>query len=129
MKTTRLLDDSTSSKNNNNKPAFSRNNGSRSLSRRNNKNGKIKRFGDISINYAEKLKKSKTLKLFNLRKSKSEKLTKSRKLSKCENPSNLVTKEVGPNFLISDTRKTFNNLWLIFTKAPIFQYLSLKYYI
>ena len=34
-----------------------------------------------------------------------------------------------PNFLISDAKKTFNHLRLVFIKAPIFQYFDLKSHI
>ena len=34
-----------------------------------------------------------------------------------------------PNFLIPNTKKAFNHLWLAFIKAPIFQNFDLKSYI
>ena len=51
--------------------------------------------------------------------SKSQKSAKSKKLSKIENSPNFSAKEAGPSFLTSNARKTFNCLWLVFTKAPI----------
>ena len=35
----------------------------------------------------------------------------------------------GPNFLIPNTKKTFNHLWLAFIKTLIFQHFNLKSYI
>ena len=52
----------------------------------------------------------KTPKLFKLRKSKSEKLAKSKKPSKIENSPNFCTKKVKPSFLTFSVRIIFNCL-------------------
>ena len=87
-----------------------------------NKAGRIE-GGDESIEKGGKLLKTrkllKSLKLSKLRNSKGKKLAKSKKLSKSENSANFDTKKAGPSFLISKARGAFNQLWLIFTKAPI----------
>ena len=51
---------------------------------------------------------------------KSEKLSKFQKLSKNRNSFIFGIKKAELSFLIFDVKKTFNYLWLIFTKAPIF---------
>ena len=68
----------------------------------------------------------KSEKLSNLRKSKSEKISKSRnlaklrkRLSKSENSTNFNAMEARPKFLTPNTKITFNCLWLAFTEAPI----------
>ena len=58
-----------------------------------------------------------------LRKSKSEQLSKSRNLS------HFCVIKTGLNFLTFDAREAFYYLWLAFTKAIIFCYFDLKYYI
>ena len=83
----------------------------------------------------EKLVKSKTgklsksQKLSKLRKSKSEKLAKSKKPSKYGNSPKFVAKKAGLSFLTSDTKTTFNYLWLAFTKALILHYFDSKCHI
>ena len=54
---------------------------------------------------------------------------KSRKLSKSRNSPNFDVTKAGPNFLTPATRIAFNYLWLVFTKAPIFQHFDLECYI
>ena len=62
-----------------------------------------------------KLKKSKSEKM-----SKSQNLAKSgKKLSKNGNSSNFGTIKAGPKFLTPDTKTDFDRLWLAFIKAPI----------
>ena len=115
------------------KPAPSRNDGSRSASNKkdnnrlvfgkNDGNDEVDGFG-IGRNGIKHAKKSG--KLFKSGKSKSEKTFKSRnlaksrkKLSKSGNSTNFNATEVGPKFLTPDTRTTFNRLQLAFIEAPI----------
>ena len=70
----------------------------------------------------QKFVESKTRKL-----SKSQKLAKFKKLLKCGNSPNFSAKKSGLTFLTSSTRKTFNCLWLAFTKALILWYFDLEY--
>ena len=75
--------------------AFSRNNNSRLISRKNNSDGEI-RFGGNSIEHAKKLEKSK--KLSKSKKSKSEKSAKSKKPSKSRNSPNFDAKKIDHAF-------------------------------
>ena len=74
------------------------------------------------------------------KKSKSEKLAKSQKLSKLrksisekssqsKNLPNFNIMEIRPSFLTPNARTTFNCLWLAFTKALILCYFDLEYHI
>lgn len=100
-----------------NKPAFSKNNGSKRASSRNDNirptfgkndnNGKIDRFSSDGIKNVKKLKKSK-------------KLAKSKKTLKSSNLSNFGAKETKLSVLTLGTKMTFNHLRLAFTKALIF---------
>ena len=131
------------------KPASNRNNGSKFASsridnskpafRRNNGNGEVDGL-DISRNGVEHAKKSektsKSRKLSKLGKSKSEKTFKSqnlakseKKLSKSGNSTNSIAMEDRPKFLISDARTAFNRLRLAFTKAPILWHFHSEYHI
>ena len=84
------------------------------------------------MEHAKKLEKSKSQKsaksqkLSKSEKSESEKL---KKLSKSRNSLYFDTKENRLNFLILDTRETFNRLRLAFTKALIFYHFDLKCHI
>ena len=110
---------STSSRNNNNRPVF----------RKNNINDEVDGFGinKNAVKYAKKLGKSfKSKKLSKLGKLKSEKTSKSqnlaksgKKLSKSRNSTNFNIMEARPKFLTPNTRTTFNRLRLAFTKALI----------
>ena len=120
------------------KPAPSRNNGSRlascgnddskSVSQRNNGNSEVDRFG-VSENNMEHAKKS--IKLSKLGKSKSKKMSKFRnlaklrkKLSKSGNFTNFDTTKNKSKFFTPDARTAFNRLWLAFIEAPILQYFD-----
>ena len=89
--------------------------------------------GDESIEKSGKLLKtrklSKGLKLFKSGNSKGKKLVKSKKPSKNRNSLNFNVKKASLSFLTPETRRTFNCLWLAFTKAPIFWHFDLKYHI
>ena len=62
--------------------------------------------------------------------SKIRKLAKSRmKSSKNRNLPKFNTKKCTPSFLTPETKKTFNYLWLIFTKALILWYFNPKCHI
>ena len=98
LKITRSLDKLASNKNNSSKPASSKNNSSKPIFRKNNGNGKLNRFGYNSIEHAIKLGKSKAPKLSKLRISKSEKLAKSKKPSKCRNFPHFGTKKTRLSF-------------------------------
>ena len=73
-----------------------------------------------SNKFIEKSIKSKTRNLSKLQKSEKSKNIKSKKLLKNGNLLNCSIKKVRPNFLISDTKKVFNYLQLVFIKASIF---------
>ena len=58
--------------------------------------------------------------------SKSLKITKSKKLSKCGNLSkNNIIEE--SSFLNSNVKRAFNHLQLVFIKTPIFHHINLEY--
>ena len=106
---------SASSKNNNSRPAFGRNDS----------DGEIDRFGGDNMEHIKKSEKSKGQKTF-----KSWKSTKSGKnSSKSGNSPNFGVIKSGPSFLTPGARKAFNCLQLIFTKALIIWHLDLEYYI
>ena len=123
LKTTGLLNKPAPSRNNGSKSASSKNNNSKPAFRKNDSNNKVNRFG-VGRNGVKHAKKSR--KLFKSGKSKSKKMSKSRnlaksgkKLSKSGNSTNFDATEDGPKFLILNTRTTFNYLRLAFIKAPI----------
>ena len=95
------------------KPALSKNDGSRLASKKNDGNGKVDEFGDNGV---EHTKKSEKLKGQNLAKSqKSSKSGKSKgektkKLSKSENLPNFDAIKAGPIFLIPSTMEAINRL-------------------
>ena len=115
-------------------PAPSRNEDSRPASGRNDGDGEVDGFGvgGNGVEHAKKSGKSKSEKTSKSRKlsksgkSKGEKTSKSRnlaksgkKLSKSGNSTNFDATEDGPKFLTPDARTAFNRLRLAFTKAPI----------
>ena len=106
---------SASSKNNNSRPAFGRNDS----------DGEIDRFGGDNMEHIKKSEKSKGQKTF-----KSWKSTKSGKnSSKSGNSPNFSATKSGSSFLTSEARSAFNCLWLAFTKAPILWHFDPEYYI
>ena len=118
---------SASSKNNNNKPVFEKNND----------NNKVNEFEicNYGVEHTKKSRKSKSQKssksqkLSKLRKSKSEKLTTSKKPSKNENSPNFSAKEAGSSFLTFGAKKAFNRLWFAFIKALILRHFDLECHI
>ena len=117
-----------------NKPAPSRNDGSKSASNRNNNsrpasgrndgNSKVDGFSD-SMEHAKKSRKLKGQKM-----SKSRKSAKSWKnSSKSGNLPNFGVTESGPSFLTPEARSTFNRLRLAFTKALILWHFDPQFYI
>ena len=109
MKRTESSDKPAPSKNNDIRLASSRNDNSKLTFEKNNSNSEVNRFDDDGIDYANKWRKlSKSEKL------KGEKLAKSKKASKNKNSPNFGTKKTGSSFLTSNTRITFNYLWLVF---------------
>ena len=74
------------------------------------------------ISKLEKLKSKKMFKFQNLAES-------GKKLLKSENLPNFDVMKARSKFLTSNIKTTFNYLWLVFTKALIFKYFNLKYYI
>ena len=109
------------------KPAPSRNDGSKLASSKNNNNklisGKNNGDGEVdgvgigrnSVKYAKKSEKT----------SKSQKLSKSgKRSSKSGNSINSDATEDGPKFLIPNARTAFNRLRLAFTKAPILRHFD-----
>ena len=125
LKITRSSDKPALSKNNGSKSVFSGNNNSKLAFAKNNSNSKIDEFG-ISKNNMEyakkskklsKLNKSKNKKLSKSKKSKSEKTFKSqnsakpgKKLSKSENLTSFDATKDGPKVLTSDAQITFCRL-------------------
>ena len=127
------------SKDDGSRSAFSKNNNSKLTSRKNNSNDKVNRFG-IGENVMEHNKKlgklCRSKKLSKLGKSKSEKMFKSqnlirsgKKLSKSGNSTNSHVMETKPKFLYCNARIALNYLWLAFTKALILLYFDLEYHI
>ena len=105
------------SRNNNSKSASNKNNSNKPASRENDGNTKIDEFGGDGMEYTKKSEKSK--KLSKSKKSKSKKLAKSKKLLQSGNLPKFHAKKIGPRFLTSDAKTTFNCLRLAFTKALI----------
>ena len=133
LKTTRSFDKPVPSRNYGSKSASNRNNDNRLTSGKNDSNSKVNRFGvgRNDMKHAKKLGK-----LFKSEKSKSEKMSKSwnlaksrKKLSKSGNSTNFDAMEVGPKFLTSNARTTFNRLWLAFTEASILWHFNPEYHI
>ena len=129
LKTTGSPNKPAPSKNNGSRSASSRNNNSKLASRKNDGNGEVNRF-DISGNGVKHVKKSgkmsESRKLSKSRKSKSEKTFKSQNLAKSRKKSSKIgnsthfdVTEVGPKFLTPNTRIAFNRLRLAFTEVPI----------
>ena len=123
LKTTRLLDKPAFNKNDNSKSALNRNNDSRLAFEKNDNINEVDGFGMSrnDMEYAKKLGK-----LFKLGKSKSKKTFKSqnliklrKKLSKSGNSTNFNVMEARPKFLTPDARTAFNCLWLTITEVPI----------
>ena len=134
LKTTRSPDE----------PAPSRNDDSRPASGRNDGDGEVDGFGvgGNGVEHAKKSGKSKSEKTSKSRKlsksgkSKGEKTSKSRnlaksgkKLSKSGNSTNSDATKDRPKFLTLDARIIFNCLWLAFIEAPILQYFDSKCHI
>ena len=135
LKTTGLPDKPASSRNDGSKLASSRNNKNKPAFRRNNGDKEVDEVGidGNGVEYAKKSEKtSKSRKLSKLRKlsksgkSKSEKTSKSqnsvksgKKLSKSGNLTNFDAMEDESKFLTPDARTTFNHLRLAFIEAPI----------
>ena len=112
LKTTKSPDKPALSKNNGSRSASSRNNNSKPLFERNTGNGKVNGYGvsDDGIEYAKKSEKSKGKKLANFWKLSKSKGEKSKKLSKSENLSNFRATKTVPKFLIFGAREVFNCL-------------------
>ena len=133
LKIIESLDKPAPSKNNGSKSASSRNNDSKPVSKRNNGNSKVNRFS-VSKNSVKHVKKSE--KLSKSGKSKSKKISKSqnlaklgKKLSKSGNSTNFNTTEARPKFLTPNARTIFNCLRLAFIEAPISWHFDLEYHI
>ena len=114
LKTTKLSDKPASSRNDGSKSAFNKNNNNKLAFGRNNGNGKIDRFS-VGGNGIEHTKKSE--KLFQSRKLKSKKTSISRnlaksgkKLSKSRNLTNFNATKVRSKFLTFDTKIAFNRI-------------------
>ena len=117
LKITGLSDKPAPSKNDGSRSAFGRNNDNEPIFGTNNGNNKFDgiNIGCDSMKHTKKSEKSKGKKL-----SKSQKLAKSRKhLSKSENSPNFDAKNNEPSFLTAKARTAFNHLWLIFIEGPI----------
>ena len=118
LKTTKLPNEPTSSKNNGSKLASSKNNNNKPTFEKNNGDNVVNKFGDSGdgIKYTKKSGKLKGQKL--TKSQKSAKLGK--KSSKSGNLPNFDAKKNRPSFLTLGVKKTFNHLWLVFIKTPIF---------
>ena len=123
-----------------NKPATSRNNGSRSApsgnnnnklaSRRNINNDEVDGFVDEEhAKKSGKLKGQKSAKSWKLSKLGKSRSEKSKKPSKCENSPNFDATKAGLSFLTPDARTIFNHLRLAFIKALILWYFNSKCHI
>ena len=99
MKTIRLLDKLVFSKNDSRKLASSKNDSSKPVYGKNNNNNEIG-FGDNNIEYVKKSRKLKNQNWAQLKKN----------LLKNRNLHNHDAIEIGPKFLISNTRTAFNYL-------------------
>ena len=112
------------SKNDGRRSASSRNNDSRPAFGRNEGNGEVDGFGG-GVEHVKKSEKSKGQKT-----SKSRKLAKlGKNSSKSGNLPNFGATESGPSFLTPEARSAFNRLRLVFTEAPILQHFDLEYHI
>ena len=129
LKTTRSPDKLAPSRNNGSKSASSRNNNSRLASGKNDGNGKVDGIGvggNDMVHAKKSEKTSKSRKLSKSGKSKSEKTFKSQNLAKLKkkllksgNSTNFNATKDGMKFLTPNARTAFNCLWLAFTKALI----------
>ena len=133
LKTTRLPNKPAFNKKNSSKLASSRKNNSKLFSRKNDDNNEDDEF---SINKNDVKYAKKPRKWSKLRKSKSEKTSKSqnlatlgKKLLKSWNSTNFDATKAGPKFLTPDAKTALNGLWLAFNKAPILRYFGPKCYI
>ena len=130
LKTTGLPDKPAPSRNNGSRLASSKNDDNRLAFGRNDGDGEVDGVGvgRNSVEHAKKSEKtSKSRKLSKSGKSKGEKTSKSqnlaksgKKLSKSGNSTNSDATEDGPKFLTPDARTAFNRLRLAFIEAPIF---------
>ena len=120
-----------------NKPAPSRNNGSKSVSNRNDDskpaferndgNSEIDRFVGDGVEHAKKSRKSKSQKSAKSQKSSKSgksKGKKSKKPPKIGNTPNFNAKDTGPSFLTPKARSALNLLRLAFIEVPILWYFN-----
>ena len=134
LKMTQSPDKPAPSRNDGSRLAFNRNDDSRPVSGKNDGNDEVDRFGvgGNGVKHAKKSGKSKSEKTFKSQKSsksgksKGKKMSKSwnlaksrKKLSKSGNSTNSDVTEDGPKFLTPDARTAFNHLWLAFIEASI----------
>ena len=111
-------------------PVFSRTNGNKKASRKNDGNGKVDGFGDDSVEQVRKSGKlKKSAKSQKLSKSEKSKGKKSKKPPKSGNLPNFDAKNSRPSFLTPKARSAFNSLWLAFIKAPIIWHFDPKCHI
>ena len=130
LKTTGSLDKPAFSRNKSSRSISSKNNNSKQVFWRNNGNSEVDRFGDIE--QGKKSRKSKCQKLAKFQKlSKSWKLKgkKSKKLSKIRNSPNFDAIKAGPNLLTFEAKTAFNYLRLAFTEASILWHFDPKCHI
>ena len=121
-----------SSRNDGSRSATSKNNDSRPASRKNDGNSEVDGFSGDGMEYAKKSGKSKaqkSAKFRKLSKSGKSKCKKSKKPPKSENSSNFDAKDTQPSFLTPEARSAFNRLWLAFIEAPIIWYFDLECHI
>ena len=144
LKTTGSPDKPAPSRNDGSRSASSRNDDSRPASGRNDGDGEVDGFGvgGNGVEHAKKSGKSKSEKTSKSRKlsksgkSKGRKMSKSwnlaksgKKSSKSEDSTNSDAPEDGPKFLTSNARTTFNGLRLAFTEASILWHFDPEYHI
>ena len=115
LKMSKLSNELNPAKNNGKRPASNKNNKSTLVSKKNDSNDEVNRFGGNSVKYAKKSEKSE--KLSKSKKLERKKLAKSKKLSKNENSPKFHIKKAGPSFLTPNNKMVFNRLWLTFIKV------------
>ena len=141
LKTTGLPNEPAPNKNNGSRSASSSYNNRRPAFGRNDDNGEVDRFCGDSVEYTKKSGKSKdqnsaksqklekSRKLSKLGNSKGKNLAKSKKPSKSGNSSHFDTKKAGLSFLTPKAKAAFNRLRLAFTEALILWHFGLECHI
>ena len=133
LKTTRSLAEPTPSRNDGSKSVSRKNNNSKPAFGRNNNNNEDNRFGGNNVEQimSRNSKGQKSVKSWKLSKSRNSKRKKSvnfKKLSKSENLPIFNDKKAGLIFPNPKAKAAFNRLRLAFTESPILWYYDLEYH-